>query len=143
MLNRLLVPLFLMAIFSNVSARAELIDVNNTQLSELLDNNVTIVDVRRSDEWEDTGIIAGSVLMTFFNRFGSYNAENWLEKFYGVSNKKSPVILICHSGVRSRIIGNWLSKSVGYEKVYNVSDGIDSWIKSGRAIVTATTDSAG
>ena len=124
-----------MTILAFSSADAELIDVDNTQLESLIADNVTIIDVRMPDEWKETGVIQKSHPMTFFDEKGQYDAKGWVEKLSKVSDKSSPVILICHSGSRSKMIGTWLSNAVGYEKVYNVTEGIESWIKSGRPTV--------
>ena len=46
---------------------AEIVNVNNKQIKELSKINIPIVDVRRSSEWDQTGIIPNSILLTFFN----------------------------------------------------------------------------
>ena len=61
-------------------AFAEIVDVNNEQITELSNSNIPIVDVRRSSEWEHTGIIPNSILLTFFNEEGDYNYHQWYEK---------------------------------------------------------------
>jgi rhodanese-related sulfurtransferase len=121
--------------FTCLSANADLIEANNEQLGRLIEGGVTIIDVRRADEWAETGVIEGSHPATFFDRMGRYDAPKWLHQLALVADRKSPVILICHSGNRSKTIGQWLTKKIGYEKVYNVTEGIDSWIKSGRPTV--------
>lgn len=123
-----------------LSANAELIEADNENLKRLLEQEVTIIDVRRSDEWTETGVIDGSQTITFFDRSGRYDTEKWLHRLSLVSDRTSPVILICASGSRSRIIGQWLSREIGYDKVYNVSAGIDSWIKSGHDTVLLPKD---
>ena len=54
-------------------AFAEIVDVNNEQITELSNSNIPIVDVRRSSEWELTGVIPNSILLTFFDEEGDYN----------------------------------------------------------------------
>ena len=46
-------------------ALAEIINVNNKQIRELSKINIPIVDVRRSAEWEQTGVVPNSILLTF------------------------------------------------------------------------------
>ncbi|SVB45567.1 uncharacterized protein METZ01_LOCUS198421, partial [marine metagenome] len=38
----------------------------------------------------------------------------------------TPMMLICHEGIRSRQAGQYFT-SQGFQQVYNVSDGIDGW----------------
>ena len=61
-------------------AFAEIVDVNNEQITELSNSNIPIVDVRRSSEWEQTGVIPNSILLTFFDAKGDYNYHQWYEK---------------------------------------------------------------
>ena len=48
------------------TAFAEIVNVNNEQIKELSKINTPIVDVRRSAEWEQTGVVPNSILLTFF-----------------------------------------------------------------------------
>ncbi|MEM7562666.1 MAG: rhodanese-like domain-containing protein [Pseudomonadota bacterium] len=111
------------------TAQAEYREIGNEQLKSLLDQGVAIIDVRRADEWAETGVIETSLQATFFDRFGRFDAESWLNQIDGAQFKNKPVILICHSGVRSRVIGRWLSSVMNYEQVYNVQRGIVDWIR--------------
>ena len=113
------------------SLLAELIDINNTELHELLNEKTLIVDVRRAEEWSKTGVIKGSQLLTFFDENGNANTEKWFSDISDLSDKKIPVILICRSGSRSKVIGNWMKRTLGYQTVYNVTDGITGWKGSG------------
>ena len=47
---------------------------------ELSKSNIPIVDVRRSSEWDQTGVIPNSILLTFFDEEGNYNFDEWYEK---------------------------------------------------------------
>ena len=46
---------------------ADVNEVNNQEIIDLINNNVPIIDIRRSAEWRDTGVIEGSILLTFFD----------------------------------------------------------------------------
>lgn len=117
------------------SGRAETIDIGNEELQRLLAEGVPLVDLRRSDEWRDTGVIHGSRLITFFDVQGSYDAPAWQKALTAVAGSEDPVILICRSGSRSGMVSDWLSEDQGYATVYNVTDGILSWIRSGHTTV--------
>jgi hypothetical protein len=51
-------------LFINVSF-ANVIDVDNTQLKKLIKEDVSIVDIRTINEWNHTGVIPNSLLITF------------------------------------------------------------------------------
>ena len=118
-------------------ARAEVIDIGEDQLSDLLAKDVRIVDLRRAEEWQDTGVIEGSILETFFDEKGNHRAKQWFESVSGQTSESEQLILICHTGVRSKLVANWLDKFAPYEKIYNVKDGIAKWIGTGREVVKA------
>ena len=121
---------FVISLLYSGTLLAELIDINNTELQELLNEKTLIVDVRRAEEWLETGVIKGSQLLTFFDKNGNTNTEKWYSDISDLSDKKTPVILICRSGSRSKVIGNWMRRTLGYQTVYNVTDGITGWKRS-------------
>ena len=49
-------------------AFAEVIDVDDQEMIKLSNDNIPIVDVRRSSEWVQTGVIPNSILLTFFDK---------------------------------------------------------------------------
>ena len=106
---------------------AELINIDSTELKNLLSEKTLIIDVRRVEEWSDTGVIKNSKLLTFFDSQGNYNAEKWHAGISKLSDTTTPVILICRSGARSKTVANWMVNSLGYQKVYNVKDGMIGW----------------
>ena len=106
---------------------ATVTNVDNEKLKELIDNNVLVVDIRREEEWRDTGIIKGSKTITFFNRNGSVN-KDFLSKFTAVAKKDQPVVLICRTGVRTSHATKAIAQQLGYKNVINVTDGIMGWI---------------
>ena len=115
-------------------AQAELIDIDNDELQRLQAAGVPVVDVRTAPEWQETGIVPGSHLLTFFGDGGRAEPVAWLRKLQPIATPGQPVILICRSGNRTRTIGNFLSGKVGYTKVYHVSRGIKDWIKDGNPV---------
>ena len=106
---------------------AELINIDSTELKKLLSEKTLIIDVRRVEEWSDTGVIKNSKLLTFFDSKGNYNAEKWYSDLSKLSDTMTPVVLICRSGARSKAVANWMVNSLGYQKVYNVKDGMIGW----------------
>ena len=108
---------------------ADIVDVNNKEIIELLNANTPIVDVRRSFEWEQTGIIPNSILLTFFDDEGNYNFDKWYEELRLKVNVNDPIILICRSGNRSKIIAKMMDEKYD-NKFYNAKNGIKSWINA-------------
>ena len=108
-------------------AFAEIVDVNNEEIIKLSNINIPIVDVRRSSEWVQTGVIPNSILLTFFDEEGNYNFDKWYEKLQLEINEGDPIILICRSGKRSKIVANMIDKESDVI-IYNAQSGINSWI---------------
>jgi rhodanese-related sulfurtransferase len=67
MVKKFIITLFLIC-FAKSFVFAETIDINNDEIKKLIKNKVPIVDIRTSDEWEQTGIIPNSILLTFFKK---------------------------------------------------------------------------
>lgn len=128
-LLRFMLPLFLL--LSALPLRAEVIHISSEELQSLISRGLPVVDIRVAWEWRETGVVPGSRKMTFFDDRGGYDAGAWLASLGRVADRDDPVILICHTGTRSRVIANWLSEGIGYKRVYNVTRGIDDWIRRG------------
>lgn len=108
---------------------AETLDINNDEINKLMNNNVRIVDIRTSDEWRQTGIVPNSVLLTFFEKDGSYNYETWYRKLGYLIDINKPFILICRSGRRTKLVSKMLNNHLDMT-IYNAENGINSWLKS-------------
>lgn len=116
-------------------AFSDVIEIGNIELKSLLQKNIPLIDIRRKDEWKSTGIVENSILMTFFDKNGKANTNEWLKELNKIANKNDPVILICRTGRRTGIIAKFLSEKVGYRLIYDVTDGITDWIKKGNTVV--------
>ena len=115
-------------------AFADVVDINNEQIVELSKTNIPIVDVRSSSEWDQTGVIPTSILLTFFDKEGNYDLDEWYEKLRLEIDEDVPIILICRSGNRSRIIADMMDKEFD-NVIYNAKRGITSWIDEKLIIV--------
>ena len=109
-------------------ASADIVDVNNVQIKELLKNNIPIVDIRRSSEWDQTGVVPKSILLTFFDKEGNYNYDEWYEKLRLEIDENKPIILICRTGRRTAIIAKMMEIKKFDNVIYNAKSGITSWI---------------
>ena len=115
-------------------AFAEIVNVNNNQIKELSKNNIPIIDIRRSSEWQQTGVVPKSILLTFFDKKGNYNFDKWYNDLSVKINSDKPIILICRTGRRTRIIAEMMDKKFD-NVIYNAKNGITSWIKENNITV--------
>ena len=119
---------------------AEVVDIDNFELARLAAAGVPVIDIRTAGEWQESGIVPGSRLLTLFDERGRANPAGWLEKVQAVAKPDQPVIVICRSGNRTRVASQLLSQQASYKTVYNVKDGIRSWVKDGRPMTLAPAD---
>jgi rhodanese-related sulfurtransferase len=122
---------------ATLAVRAEVIDIDNAELNRLLKNGVAVIDIRTQPEWEETGIVAGSHLLTFFDDRGRADPAAWLDKVKPFAKPGDPVVVICRSGNRTKAVSQFLAKQAGYATVYNVRDGIKGWLKARNPVAPA------
>lgn len=115
-------------------AQAEVIDVSNEELQQLMAQGVKLVDLRTAGEWQQTGVVAGSHMLTLFDERGRANPD-WSKEVNSVSGAEQPVVLICRTGNRTRVAARMLSEASPSRKVYNVRSGITAWVKAGQPVV--------
>ena len=108
---------------------AKVIDIDNKEIKILLKKNIPIIDIRTKKEWNETGVIPNSILITFFDENGNYNLNEWYNKLLKVSSNNNKIILICRTGRRTKLAGNMINKKLEIV-VYNAKYGIKSWINS-------------
>ncbi len=136
MLRQLFSGLCLLAALG--AARAEVIDIDSAELARLTASGVPLIDIRTPGEWAESGLIAGSHPLTFFDERGKADPAAWLEKAKIIAKPGDPVIVICRSGNRTKAASRFLSQQAGYAKVYNAKEGIQVWIKENRPLVPAS-----
>ena len=106
-------------------------DIDAFKLKVLQDQGAVVVDIRTAPEWQETGIIQGSVPITFFQANGSYDIDAFMNAFMrAVPDKTHPVVIICRTGSRSVPVADFLART-GYQNVYNQKHGIVEWIGRG------------
>lgn len=105
-------------------------NLDNEQLKSKLEQDIPLYDIRRPDEWRQTGIVKNSRLLTFVDSNGRVRPD-FLDRFVSATNKDEPVILICRTGNRTDTLARYLVEQMGYTQVYNVRHGISRWIREG------------
>ena len=118
---------FVFCLFISKLAFAEIVNINNEQIKELSKINIPIVDIRRSSEWKQTGVVPKSILLTFFDKNGKYNFDKWYANLRLKVNEGKPIILICRTGRRTKIIAEMMDRKLE-NLIYNAQNGITSWI---------------
>lgn len=108
-------------------------DISNSQLQKMLDEGVTLIDIRLESEWRQTGIIEGAKPITFFERSGQTN-PNFESMLSAAVQLDQPVALICHSGNRTQHASRAIAQ-LGYKNVFNVTNGILGWVSEERPVV--------
>jgi rhodanese-related sulfurtransferase len=108
-------------------------NVDNAELKALLAKGVPLYDIRRPEEWRQTGVVEGSRKLTFVDASGRMNPE-FLSSFGTEVDKNDPVVLICRTGNRTDTLARELT-AMGYTQVYNVRNGITRWIGENKPVV--------
>ncbi len=109
-------------------------NIDNAFLDRLIAKGVTVVDIRRQEEWRQTGIIKGSKTITFFDQTGQINPQ-FLPEFKAIAKPDQPVALICRTGNRTQAASQAIAQQLGYKNVMNVTHGITGWIAEKRSVV--------
>ncbi|MFZ1415935.1 MAG: rhodanese-like domain-containing protein [Defluviicoccus sp.] len=107
--------------------------VSTEQLVPVFGGGITLIDIRRADEWRATGVIAGSHLITAFDAEGRLR-PTFLAEVAAVSAPDRPVALLCRSGNRSAAAARLLTAQSGFRTVYSVAGGMNDWLREGRPV---------
>ena len=90
-----------------------------------------VIDIRREEEWRETGILKGSQTITAFTKEGQIHPD-FPKKFFDlISDVDVPILLYCRTGNRTGILGKALIDQVGQTNVSHLSEGIVGWKKQG------------
>ena len=122
-------------LLNSLQLLAEIYEVNNEKIKLLLENSVPLIDIRTEGEWHETGVINSSHLLTFFDKDGNYDFKKWMIEVEEIADENGPVIIICRSGRRSRIVSNMIIKENRKYLIYHATNGIKSWIESSNKTV--------
>lgn len=109
-------------------------NLDNDGLKAQMAQGVPVYDVRRPDEWRQTGVIEGSRTLTWVDGSGRENPQ-FLAEFMAEVGKNDPVVILCRTGNRTSQLARELVEKHGYTKVYNLEDGITGWLADGRPVL--------
>lgn len=127
--------LTLLLLLTVLTLFSEIVEIDNNKLQSLLLSNekVYLIDIRTKREWQEEGIIDGSILLTYYYETGEINyrfIQSLEEMGIDIDSK---VILLCEKGNRSSEVAKFL-ESYGFEVVYNVTLGVKDLITKGRRV---------
>ena len=115
----------------DVSVPVTLGEATSEDLVKAREDGVIIIDIRREEEWQETGIIPGAEMVTAFDASGRVHPE-FLDSFRSVvPGPDTPVMLYCRTGNRTTSLGNALIEQLGFSNVTHLSDGITGWLAEG------------
>ena len=106
--------------FTPPPAPAEVKHISPQRADERLKNeaNARLIDVRSPEEWEQAHIAGGQLA-----------DQELVEEMLASWDRKTPLILLCHHGMRSFDAARFFT-SQGFQDVSNVEGGIDNWAKT-------------
>ena len=99
-------------------------------------DGVIIVDIRRPEEWAQTGIIEGAETITAFDADGSLNSDFQRQFMKKVPTPDTPVVIYCLMGARTANLGAALVEQLGFLEVRHLSEGMLGWTADGYETVT-------
>jgi rhodanese-related sulfurtransferase len=115
--------------------------LDNEGLAQMVRNGATVIDIRRPEEWRQTGVVEGSYLITAFDERGRMMPD-FAARFGQLTDPNDPVVLICRTGNRTSTLARLLTEQADYQEVYNVSHGIVSWIAAGKDVKPCSSPGA-
>jgi len=133
MISKLVFVLLIISSYANATFK----EINYKELQKMQKQGIVIIDIRRLDEFKQYGIIEGSNTLTFFDERGNHNIPAWMNKFVKlVKTRDQKFIIYCAHANRTKILGNFLSKQLGYKYVYDLQGGINyGWLDKGQKSV--------
>ena len=110
-------------------------DLSPNDFIDAQENGGIVIDIRREEEWKETGILQGSNTITAFTKDGNIHPD-FPKKFFNLINDIDvPILLYCRTGNRTGILGQALIDQVGQTNVSHLSEGIVGWKKQGHPTV--------
>ena len=110
-------------------------ELSPQEFIEAQENGGVVIDIRREEEWKETGIIKGSQTITAFTKNGKIHPDFPKNFFDLIDEVDVPILLYCRTGNRTGILGKALIDQVGQTNVSHLSEGIVGWKKQGFPIV--------
>jgi len=123
--------LLLLALSYSLFADLKAIDAET--LLKMQKQNIPVIDIRTPQEWKERGIIKGAHKIMFFTPKGGADVANFMFNLgHLVKDKEQPFIIYCAHANRTKELGKWLTKNLGFKHVLELKGGIEyGWIDKG------------
>ncbi len=126
LVSALMISFFLL-VFSELRRKASgLINVEAGDAVKLINNDAVVIDIRSADAFARGHIVNA-------RNIPSDELDGRLEQLN--QHKNTPIIAVCDNGITSTRAVNTL-RSAGFESVYGLKGGMNSWSQSGLPVVT-------
>lgn len=96
-------------------------------LQDMKDSGATLVDIRTPQQWEETGVILGSHLLTVFDANNRFAPDSFRKIEALAGGKDKPVVLLSQTGRRSALALKIMTEQLGFTEVYHAASGISGW----------------
>ena len=98
--------------------------VDTATAEKMIKEGVPVIDIRTPGEWRE-GVIPGAHKIMFFDDRGNYDVQKFMTDFSKVvKDKNQPFILVCRTASRTKVVGKFLSKDMGYTKTRELTGGM-------------------
>lgn len=114
-------------------APAKFQSIDNAGLKELMERGVAVIDIRRPEEWAETGTVPGAHRLTAFGERNSF-IQSFPDDIAKLVSKDQELVLICRTGKRSLALARAMADRAGYTKVYTHEGGTLGWIEDGNPV---------
>jgi len=88
------IPFFIEISYWIMAMRIKYKQITGSETPDILRQGAAIVDIRRPEEWQLTGTVANSILLTFFNAEGNSDPAGWLQQLNQQIAADIPLVLI-------------------------------------------------
>ena len=121
----------LLLLFTSCNSQQPFKSIDATEFEKGIGQaNIQLVDVRSSEEFKEKHISRATNI--------NINGENF-ETAMNRLDKTKPTYIYCLAGGRSNKASEWATAN-GFTQVYNLEDGINSWIKEGKEVVNGNEE---
>ena len=121
--------------FSSKLSSFSFIEVDELAKLLLKPNEIYLLDIRRTDEWESEHILPSHHL-----ELNELIETNEMNRELKELPRDHPIALLCRSGQRASIAASILKKN-GFSSLFNVRGGIQAWKQAGLPLSTVITQS--
>jgi rhodanese-related sulfurtransferase len=117
---------------NTIQTKGQIINLTASEMYGFINNSckcLAIIDVRTPEEFA-TGHLNRSINI-------NWKYQNFTEKI-SVFNRENPIVVYCGVGARSYNASKLMTEELGFQYVYNMVGGLDSWKRMGYLVINNT-----